>query len=110
MLQTRQLASADAGNVSFEIDYDDATLLIQTARLINTGARGTVTITLTNPANGNVVFGPISRTVGDATLTQDVSNRNIHMVAVTDHHGNAGLATPFNVSLEWVNTAARVQH
>jgi hypothetical protein len=97
------IGTANNGQVTLKIDYDDQTLLIQDIVLVNNATRGTITLTATNPNNGNIV-DQTSRTAGTGTFTKDVSARGLHMVhsTGTNKFGPYDLIVPpFDLSMEW---------
>lgn len=98
---TRTLATMDDERIKVELVYDDASLLITTLRLTNTGTFGRMTASLLDPSTRAVVFGPVTRGFGTGTFSQDITGQNRHMRTFTDSHGISRVAAPFDLSLDW---------
>lgn len=90
--QTRVLGTANSGQVKVEIDYDDITLRIATARLVNDGAIGTLRTTLRDPLTNAILLGPLVKGFRSGTTSQNLLGLNLFILAGS---------LPFNLSLEW---------
>ena len=98
----RILARANADAVEFSIDYDDVTRLISLVRIINNGARGSFTLTLTDRVTAAVLWGPRTQAFGTGTFTQNVSGLGL-LMDNTPVRGHAALTPPFNIITEWAS-------
>ena len=102
-IQTRKIAAANGGLVDLSITFDDVSREIQSLVMVN-DAGGTVTITLRDPATQIPVFGPLSRTPGQGTFTQNLAPAHLEMVpkTYTNRDGTrVVLELPFSVTIGW---------
>lgn len=96
---TNDACSDGASDLSYT--YDSVSNLI-TSMIVNQDAstRRSLTITLVNPANGNVAFTG-TRNFGTGSFVYDLSPLGSHMVAHTDKLGNPSVVPPFTIQCAW---------
>jgi hypothetical protein len=100
--QTRILSFADGGLVQLSLTYDDVSGAIASVQLQNNSIAGSMTATLRDFSTDAVIFGPVTRTFGTGTITQDLTNLHLSMVAqAISKRAPDGWALPFNYLLSW---------
>lgn len=99
-LKDWSLGAFNNGAVRAWFTWDDVTNRIQSVTIVNNDAQGTATLTLRDRQTNAVLYGPISRTFGTGTVTQDVSGFNLQMVPISTR-GGIGMVPPFNPQFQW---------
>ena len=94
---SRTIGAFNDGAQTVAFSFDDVSLLVQSVTLTNTGAVGTLHVTL---SQGGVPKFNGSRAVGAGALVQDLTALNLLMVAGTGKAAGT-LVVPFDLSLAW---------
>lgn len=86
--------------VDVTVAYDNVSGAMSTISLRNDAAAGTMEATLSDPANGAIIFGPATRTFGTGTVTQSINSLSMVSAPVSKFAPD-GWALPFNYRFSW---------
>lgn len=92
-------ASLNNDTVQVQITYDDTTLLIESATLVNNDAAGHLNVTVLSLDEQTTLFGPFSAAFDTGETVQDLSGLNQFMQSVV-HQGPHGSGT--DIELPWI--------
>lgn len=102
---TNVFMTAADGAVQASYTYDDQSLLIGSAQLVNNSTRGTLTIDLRDPNTQAFLLGPLSRSFGTGTFNVNVSAKSWFMtpeqVTFKDGSTHTLLVPPFLIDVAW---------
>jgi hypothetical protein len=102
---TQDICGANDGQVKISITYSDTDGLITQIIENNTGARGTLTYTITDPNTGLSQFNtPTTVNLNTNSRTRSVQGAGLHMLfqeGTGRGAGTFGWVLPYNIDCSW---------